>query len=105
MEQTSLNAAIGVVVKLNDPSSDAVAISLWIRRRSAAFGEKRARQAPLSRTLRCGDQRPIDDVALRMAAADPGRVIADRQHRFDGAPVVVGRESEHAIDEAPANFG
>ena len=69
------------------------------------FSAKRARQTPLSRAFRRGDQRQIDNIALCVAAADPGRVIADRQDRFDGALVVIGRESKHAIDEAPANFG
>src|SRR5271168_1808451 len=73
--------------------------------RPAAFSEKRARQAHLSRAFRCGDQRQIDDVALRMAAADPGRVVTDGQNGFDGAPMVAGSESKHAINEAPADFG
>src|ERR1700689_1236492 len=80
-------------------------LRLGFRRRSAAFSEKRSRQAPLSRSLRCGDQRSIDDVALRVAAADPRRVVADRLDRFDGPPIIPTRESEHAIDEAAANFG
>jgi hypothetical protein len=56
------------------------------------FSEEGARQGPLSRAFCGGDQRSIDDVALRMAAADPGGVIEDRQDRFDGALMVVSRE-------------
>ena len=48
-----------------------------LRRRSAAFTKERLRQATLARAFGRGDQRQIDDVALGVAAADSGRVIAD----------------------------
>src|ERR1700733_13141891 len=118
MEETSLNATMAFA-KFND---GLYAFYVCYRRagglgdewpilrprlqgRPAAFREKRARQAHLSRAFRCGDQGQIDDFALRMAAADSGRLMTDGEDRFDGALIVVGREGKHAIDEAPANFG
>src|SRR5271155_4189674 len=74
-------------------------------RRSAALGQERARQAPLSGTFCACDQRQIDDVPLGVAAPDADRIMADGEDRFDRLRVVAASKSERAVDEATADLG
>jgi len=72
---------------------------------AGALGEQRPRQAPLARPFGRRDQRQVDDVALGVAAADPDRLVANRQDRFDRLGIIAVGEGERAVDEAPADLG
>jgi hypothetical protein len=69
-----------------------------------ALGEQRARETIAPRSLRRGDERLGDEIALRMTAADPDCLEADRRYLLDGAPVVSFRKGEEAVDQPPADI-
>ena len=58
------------------------------RPQRGALGQQRAREMALARPLGGDDQREIDDVALRVAAADAPDVVAQRQDALDRLGVV-----------------